>query len=160
MQTKHAIAIATTSTLATIVIAIAVFSQRLESVTYQSAAPAQDSLEIIIDDRAGKDGPDAIADMTVLSSSRTVKDSTIACAIYRTGDKRIGLMTPAFVVRRFSPDSVRPAYDTAVVARCTPLLEANGLRLTSKTVHPILEWSIQNPSRAAREAKRKPRTRA
>lgn len=136
----------------TLILTIAIFADRLTR-PRDPGWIAPDSLAIMLDDTTGKDGPDAIARMTVLSSSRTVKDSTIACAIYQTADQRIGLMTPAFVVRRFSPDSVQPAYDRDVVGRCLPLLEANGLRMTAATVHPLADWSIVNQSRDARRAR-------
>ena len=135
--------------LAAIVISLASLKPRAPDPRWM----APDSLAIVLDDTTGQDGPDAIALMTVLSSSRTVTDSTIACAIYQTADKRIGLMTPALVVRRFSPDSVQPLYDRDVAGRCLPLLEAYGLRMTAATVHPLIDWSIENKSRESRRAR-------
>ncbi len=121
----------------------------LEHVADSRAGP--DSVELIVADASAKLGTDAAVSFTVLSSAQTVKDSTIACAVYRTADDRIGLMTPAYVVRRVNRSTVQPSYDRNVASRCTPLLEANGLAVTASTVHPVLEWRMLNRSHEQRK---------
>lgn len=124
----------------------------LEHVAGARAAP--DSVEIIVADSTAKLGPDAAVSFTVISSAQTVKDSAVACAVYRTADNRVGLMTPAYVVRRVNRSTVQPSYDRDVAGRCTPLLEANGLRVTASTVHKVIEWRLTNISRRNRAGTR------
>ncbi len=124
----------------------------LEHVAASRADP--DSVELIVADSAAKLGPDAAVSFTVISSDYTVRDSTIACAIYRTADQRLGLMTPAYVVRRVNRALVQPSYDPDVATRCTPLLEANGFRVTASTVHTVLEWRLTLKGRRQRAGTR------
>lgn len=77
----------------------------------------------------------------VVQSAPTVDDSTIACAIYRTGKLEVGLMTPAVVARRTTPDSVSIDYDENVERRCTKLVESRGFKVTQTDVPRVLRWS-------------------
>jgi len=148
MSRRNVVAFAIAFVVVTVVMMLAGIGLgvTLEQLALADGGP--DSVEVVLGDSVGE-GPDAIASVAVLSTSRTVEDSTIACAVYVTADKRVGLMAPAFVVRRVDRSTVQPSYDRDVVTRCAPLLKANGLTITSRTVHPVVAWRLRTKARRA-----------
>lgn len=93
--------------------------------------------------------------LLVVQSHPTVEDSTVACLLYRTGDYSIGLVAPALVARRTTPDSIKITYEDDVTARCAELVQSRGYTLSAPARTDIdVTWDYEKGSHAL--GRRKP----